>query len=166
MCGVVIYVVDRRGTSWALGGGVEPTGTPRVPCDEFEGSLRAVRILTPRSHVNRLAAMTTRHDRVRKGTSIGITALMLLLSVAIPVLERAEVVNVPVAESEHDPATCPAGHDHTVCAQVGANLSAPTDTHGHRQAPTTVGLETVTEALTVASAAFPEGHPSRAPPLA
>ena len=57
---------------------------------------------------------------------------MLTLGVVIPVLERAETVNEPVAESEHNPATCPSGHDHTVCTQVGANLPARVESDARR----------------------------------
>ena len=65
----------------------------------------------------------------RKGASLGISLLMLTLSLAILVLERSELVNGPVAESEHDPATCPTAHDHRICTQVGANLSAHSRVH-------------------------------------
>lgn len=109
--------------------------------------------------------MTRRRDRARKGVSIGITSLMLLMSVVIPVLERAEVVNEPVAESEHNPATCPTGHDHTVCTQVGANASAPAESHPLRASHGVVRLASPGQAPSVVSAAFAEGPPSRAPPL-
>ena len=49
--------------------------------------------------------------------------LMLTLSIAVPVLERADLADEPVVESEHNPAECPPGHDHTICTLVGANLS-------------------------------------------
>lgn len=113
-----------------------------------------------------MALTMKERGRAHKGVSIGITALMLLMSVAIPLLERAEVVNEPVAESEHNPATCPTQHDHTVCTQVGANASAPSHDSAQRSDHTVVVVATPTQAPTVASATFAEGHPSRAPPLA
>ena len=90
---------------------------------------------------------------------------MLTLSLAVPVLERSELVDGPVAESEHDPATCPTAHDHRICTQVGANLSAPSRVQEHRLAHAVLGVATPTETPTSVSAAFSEGHPPRAPPL-
>lgn len=110
--------------------------------------------------------MTRDGGRARKGVSIGITTLMLLVSVALPVLERSEVVNEPVAESEHEPGTCPTGHDHTVCTQVGANAAAPVNATARRPDHAVVPVATPSQTHAVASAAFAEGHPSRAPPLA
>jgi hypothetical protein len=63
--------------------------------------------------------------RIRTLLATPLAALLLSLSVAVPVLEVAEVSHEPVAESAHEPGACPAPHDHTVCAQVGANHSAP-----------------------------------------
>ena len=57
-------------------------------------------------------------DLARKGLTLMVLALMLTLGVAIPVLERTEIMAGPVAESAHNPATCPPAHDHTVCTQV------------------------------------------------
>ena len=59
---------------------------------------------------------------------------MLAMSLTVPVLERAEMVDGPVAESEHDLATCPTAHDHRICTQVGANLSATSRVQEHRLA--------------------------------
>ena len=100
-----------------------------------------------------------------KGVSAGITLLMLTLSVAIPTLERSELANGPVAESEHDPGACPTGHDHTICTQVGANLAAPASGQERELAFALLpaGMPSWTPAI--ASGALSEGHPSRAPPL-
>ncbi len=105
-------------------------------------------------------------DRLRKGVSVGISLLMLTLSVAVPVLEQFDMAGEPVAESEHNPATCPPAHDHTVCTQVGANLAAPADGEPRRLPLAAVSVLIPSQAPTVGSASFPEGHPSRAPPLA
>ena len=90
---------------------------------------------------------------------------MLTLSLAVPVLERSELVDGPVAESEHDSATCPTAHDHRICTQVGANLSAPSRVQEHRLAYAGVPFTPPTETPRKVSAAFSDGHPSRAPPL-
>ena len=101
----------------------------------------------------------------RKGASLGISLLMLTLSLAVPVLERSDLVNGPVTESEHDPVTCPTVHDHMVCTQVGANLSASSRVQEHRLAYAVVAVATPTETPRSVSTAFSEEHPSRAPPL-
>ena len=61
----------------------------------------------------------------RRAVASPLAALLLTLSVAVPVMERADVSHAPAVESEHQPGTCPAPHDHTVCTQVGANHAAP-----------------------------------------
>ena len=110
--------------------------------------------------------MTKTGELARKGVSVGTSLLMLTLSLAVPVLERSELVAEPVFESQHDPATCPTAHDHTICTQMGANLSAPSRAQEHRLAHAIVPPATPSETPTVVSAAFSEGHRSRAPPLA
>ena len=101
----------------------------------------------------------------RKGASLGISLLMLTMSLAVPVLERAEMVDGPVAESEHDPTMCPTAHDHRICTQVVANLSATSRVQEHRLGYAVVPVATRPETLRRALAALSEGHPSRAPPL-
>jgi hypothetical protein len=58
--------------------------------------------------------------------SAWLSALMLMLSVAVPLVERADLDHQVRWESDHDPAACAPAHDHTICTQVGANLSLPT----------------------------------------
>ena len=101
-----------------------------------------------------------------KAASFGISLLMLLMSLAVPILERSEIVVGPVAESEHDPATCPTAHDHRICTQVGANLSAVSTDHEHRLAYAGVFASARPEAPIGTSLTISEGHPSRAPPQA
>ena len=60
----------------------------------------------------------------RTSVATPLAVAMLALSVAVPVLEVADLTHAPVVESEHAPDTCPPAHDHTVCTQVGANHSA------------------------------------------
>jgi hypothetical protein len=110
--------------------------------------------------------ITTLVHRTRKGISLATSLVILSLSVGIPMLERADLTNTPVAESTHSPVDCPRGHDHTVCTQVGANLSIVVAGHAiplaapeFAAAPPTLGLET-------AAAGFDPGHRSRAPPHA
>jgi hypothetical protein len=110
--------------------------------------------------------MTRTGGPVRKSVSLGMSLLMLVMTVAIPVLERSELVNQPVAESEHNPATCPTGHDHTVCTQIGANAAAPAARVSQR-APRALSVALApADAVSIRPEPFPDGHPSRAPPHA
>lgn len=108
--------------------------------------------------------MRTPHQRTRSGASLGVTLVMLAVAVAVPGLERASGGPGPVLESEHSPASCPPGHDHTICTQVEANApltgTVPLhEAHGDVAVIRAVGLSTVPARRTL-----PRGHPSRAPP--
>jgi len=91
---------------------------------------------------------------------------MLTLSVAVPLLGRADMVNKTVAESEHSPVECPGGHDHSVCTQVGANLSAVSGGSAQELSDASVYIVLPTQEPLIGSGAFTEGPPPRAPPLA
>ncbi len=65
----------------------------------------------------------SRRNPFRMGIAAVISALMLTLSVAVPVLEQGALFSHPVAEAEHNLGECPSGHDHTVCTQMGANFA-------------------------------------------
>lgn len=110
--------------------------------------------------------MKTLGNSIRRYGPLGIALLMLTLSVAVPVLGRADVFTEPVVESEHNPAECPSGHDHTICTQVGANFSAVSRGQAQQVTRTVVRIPLPTQATRVAERAIEEGHPSRAPPLA
>ena len=110
--------------------------------------------------------MKARGKVIRQTTSVWLSALLLALSVAVPALERAEFAHESAIESEHDPAHCPTAHDHTVCTQVGANLSLAA---AHTLADHTqevIGVTAPVEAPASVHSVFEYGHPSRAPPLA
>ncbi len=110
--------------------------------------------------------MEARGEVIRKTISVGLSALLITLSIAVPALERPEFAHESAIESEHDPAHCPPTHDHTVCTQVGANLSltaAPTLVD-HTQKVFRVAAPV--EAPAAVHSIFAYGHPSRAPPLA
>ena len=53
---------------------------------------------------------------------------MVALSVAVPLVARADLDHHERWESEHSPGACAPAHDHTICTQVGANLSLPART--------------------------------------
>ena len=110
--------------------------------------------------------MEAKEKVIRKTVSVSLAALVLTLSVAVPALERAEFAHEPAVEFEHDPARCPGAHDHTVCTQVGANLSAiatPTLVDHHHEV---FLAATPSEAPVAVHSVFEDGYPSRAPPLA
>ena len=93
-----------------------------------------------------------------------LAALLLVLSVAVPVLERADVAHGTVVESQHDPGSCPTPHDHTVCAQYGANQSASGNAPDgpHASLRSQLVLHRGVERTIVAEESFEA--PARAPP--
>ncbi len=102
---------------------------------------------------------------IRRVFATLLATLTLVLSVAIPLLERADLSLNPVAESEHDPGSCAPAHDHTICTQVGANValasgpSYPRDPAGLSVAPPADG-----KPMRLARA-WARLHPARVPPL-
>jgi len=108
--------------------------------------------------------MNGRPTLTQQTLSVWLTALLLVMSVAVPMLERSELGHETAIESEHDPAHCPPAHDHTVCTQVSSNLAAPAAPAYAPEAGTAfVWAAPITAPRSVRSA-FAEGHPTRAPP--
>jgi hypothetical protein len=68
---------------------------------------------------------TTVARRTRRFVAPLTATLLTFLSVAVPLLDRPQADSGAVIESEHHTGTCVRGHDHTICAQAGANLSLP-----------------------------------------
>ncbi len=62
---------------------------------------------------------------IRQVVSAPVALVLLALGVAAPAMERADLSRAPVVESEHEPGSCPAPHDHRICTQVSANPAAP-----------------------------------------
>lgn len=92
------------------------------------------------------------------------SALLLALSVAVPIVERADLDRREHWESEHQTGVCTPAHDHTICTQVGANLSLP----AHVGVPIPVLHEFRGLRGTGSTYASPRllalGNPTRAPP--
>ena len=109
-------------------------------------------------------AMNDRPTLTQQTLSVWLTALLLLMSVAVPVLERSELGRETAVESEHDPAHCPPGHDHTVCTQVSSNLAAPTAPGYAPEAGHVFGWTAPTATYRAIRSALAEGHPTRGPP--
>lgn len=108
----------------------------------------------------------SRHNPIRMSLTVGLSLLMLTLSVAVPVLEQGTLLHQPVVESEHAPGDCPSGHDHTVCTQVGANLAVEGDDVDAPLAGSVLAVEAPCGARTIAARAEDGARRSRAPPLA
>jgi hypothetical protein len=104
--------------------------------------------------------------RLRSVISAALTALVVTLSIAVPLLDRADAGSDPVVESEHHPATCPPSHDHTVCAQFSANLPLASARARHPAAATVRVALPAGADRTSHSAASVESNRSRAPPFA
>ena len=109
--------------------------------------------------------MRYRDNALRKALAAWLPALLVILSVAVPALERDEIATETAVESEHTPGTCPTAHDHTVCTQVGANLSvvsaSTTASHDHAIVLTAAPAEAPQASRSV----LLDGHPTRGPPL-
>lgn len=110
--------------------------------------------------------MTQNHLLIRKAFTAWLSALVLLMSVVVPLIERGEWALDTAVESQHNAATCVPGHDHRLCTQVGANVafvSTPAPLDGP---PRLVCLFTSNTSSAGVQVAFFEGNPSRAPPRA
>ena len=121
--------------------------------------------MTATAPISKLTTMSLVRNRTARG-AIAIPALLLtsLWGVAAPLLERADVPTAPVLESEHDPGSCPAPHDHRLCAQTGANHSAPSggsDATGFAAVQRAFGIEPARALEASAELTTP---PARAPP--
>lgn len=101
--------------------------------------------------------------RLRSLVSAAITVLVVTQSVAVTLLDRAGPGSDPGIENEHQ-SSCPPSHDHTVCAQFGANLPLAS---AHTRSPTAavVRATMLPDACRVGhGAASVEANRSRAPP--
>ena len=68
--------------------------------------------------------LSVRSPYVRRVIAGPLAAVSCLLTVALPLVERADVPGAPVVESKHDSAHCGDAHNHRICTQTGANQSA------------------------------------------
>jgi hypothetical protein len=109
--------------------------------------------------------MKLREPRIRQVLGTCLSALMVTLSVAVPVWERADLTRGTALESQHDPTTCAPEHNHTLCTQVGASHALPS----RRDLRVGSSLLVYGPQVRPLSASFvpalADGHPTRAPPL-
>ncbi|MBW3533900.1 MAG: hypothetical protein KY453_01570 [Gemmatimonadetes bacterium] len=109
--------------------------------------------------------MRTTTRSLRRLLSPLLASAMLVLSVAVPVLDTDRVSFAPVVESEHAPDQCVAGHDHTLCAQVGASRTLAAS-EIRLPLPTLDVIEPVTAPQDALHHLLTgTGHSTRAPPL-
>ena len=101
---------------------------------------------------------------IRRALWAPLTALMLLLSVAIPMLDIADFGSEAVVESQHDPASCAPAHDHTLCTQVGANQALLPQVAARTPTATVTSGSLLGSGTSVRVSALAEGHPARGPP--
>jgi hypothetical protein len=92
--------------------------------------------------------------------------LLLTLSVVVPVMEQGSLFDRPVVEREHEPGECPSGHDHTICTQMGANLSLEAAPVESPFGPTAVSVLPIARNRALSSGPLDGSKLSRAPPLA
>ncbi len=104
------------------------------------------------------------HQRGRRGTSLGVAVVTLAVAVVLPALERGSGAREPVMESGRSPASCPSGHEHSICTQVEASTALAGAPHRQEARETVAMLRAVGLATFPAPRALPRGHPSRAPP--
>jgi len=103
---------------------------------------------------------------LKRAVVSALATLLILLSVAVPLLERADFSTGTTIESEHDPTRCPRPHDHTICTQVAANHSAPaTRPEGHG-ASLGYRISPPADVRIVSAARRTLQPPARAPPTA
>ncbi len=108
--------------------------------------------------------MNPLHRSTRRAVAAPLTALLLTLSVAVPLVERADLGHTPVVESEHQPGSCPTPHDHTVCTQVGANHAAPGSHAAERPVEVVRRAAATTDAEEARDARSSLTRSARAPP--
>lgn len=66
---------------------------------------------------------------------------MLFLSIAAPMMARADLPAGQAIEDHHSPDRCPPAHDHSLCVQIGSLHAAPTSgASAVPAAPTRVSL--------------------------
>lgn len=110
--------------------------------------------------------MKPRERGIRQVLGTCLSALIVLVSVTVPVLERGDLTQTTTAESRHDPATCSPGHNHVLCTQVGANHALPSRQQLRVRVTPSLGGHVAGDLGSVFTPVLADGHPTRAPPSA
>lgn len=109
--------------------------------------------------------MKQRNNVIRKALAAWLPALLIVLSVTVPMIDLGDFAHEVAVESEHNSATCPTPHDHTICTQVGANLAIVSGSTVVDHTHTVMRALAPIQAPGSVHSVFLDGHPSRAPPL-
>jgi hypothetical protein len=110
--------------------------------------------------------MTRTGRGFRRALAAPLWVLMMLPSVSIPILDRAQVgQTLAVERPASGPASHPRGHDHRLCTQVRANPPVPTVATAHRQADEVIRVPVVVSRRIPFLRALRSTCRSRAPPL-
>jgi len=108
--------------------------------------------------------MRQKNRRLLEELARALPLLLLVLSVAIPTLDRGEFGGSPAFESGHDSSRFIHSHDHSICTQVGANQAAPS-CRLFRVAPAPlVEVRATSSSVRVTRSARPLVLPIRGPP--
>lgn len=109
--------------------------------------------------------VTNRPLTVQRVLAPVLATLLMVLSVAVPVLDAGEKGRGPVVESEHNPSTCVRGHDHTICTQLGASRGLASEGPRHGGGFSRAAMHRPLASDDVAPSAAFRDHHSRAPPV-
>lgn len=102
---------------------------------------------------------------VRRALSPLLAVLILGSGVVAPALDRGGVHGAAL-EAEHHPSACHRGHDHTICAQLGASRLAPAGGAESPQWASALELPLPTLVRVPSTPAVLAHHHARAPPAA
>ena len=109
--------------------------------------------------------VTKRPLTVQRVLAPVLATLLMVLSVAVPVLDAGEKGPGAVVESEHNPSTCVRGHDHTICTQLGASHGYTSEAPRHGGGFTRPAIPRPLAIDDAAPSPAFRDHHSRAPPV-
>ncbi len=107
----------------------------------------------------------SRQSGTRKRVTAALVALLTVLSVAVPLLDRGGPRQESTVHAEHPLSTHPGAHDHTICIQHSANawLAPDAVTAPHR--PEEWLLPEEATAFPLVPTPYRHARRSRAPPV-
>lgn len=102
---------------------------------------------------------------LRRAFAAHLSALMVALTVAVPVMGRADFDHHERWESQHERGGCAHGHDHTVCTSFRTNhLTLPAGAVAYQLDLVVMPVALETGLSSAILGGIREGHPTRAPP--
>lgn len=91
------------------------------------------------------------------------SALMVALSVAVPLMDGSDPFAGPTIEAEHHGSACVL-HDHDLCTRVGANLSLVVEIPPATHLPSAIPLAEPVTSRSYSGPLLASTPPARAPP--